>query len=160
MLQILQTTVYTAVHIRMLKSSGHSVCESSLAELLTTMGPIPESRRKSILKQCRMDWAYIEDAQAEAGVSGQKLFLATDRQQVDLDNRLMAHGAVSYHTGIFKPTCPYGLMVDFWLMVDSQVLICNMASSIDWNVCNVRISRGRPCHNWVNHTWPHWSGAY
>lgn len=31
---ILQTPTYTAVHNRMLKSSGHSVCERSLEELL------------------------------------------------------------------------------------------------------------------------------
>lgn len=33
-------------------------------------------------------------------MAGQKIFLATDRQRVELDKALMAHGAVSYHTGL------------------------------------------------------------
>eukprot|EP00667_Euglena_gracilis_P012967 EG_transcript_13346 len=148
---ILQTPTYTAVHNRMLKSSGHSVCERSLEELLGLMQPVSDQQRARILRQCRLDWAYIEEAQAEAGVAGQKIFLATDRQRVELDKALMAHGAVSYHTGIFRPTSPYGLLVDFWLMVDSALFICNMASSIDWNVCNVRLAWGAPCYNWLNH---------
>eukprot|EP00992_Anisonema_acinus_P014006 TRINITY_DN9051_c0_g1_i2.p1 TRINITY_DN9051_c0_g1~~TRINITY_DN9051_c0_g1_i2.p1 ORF type:complete len:489 (+),score=95.84 TRINITY_DN9051_c0_g1_i2:88-1554(+) len=156
---VLQTPLYVAVHHRMLKSEGHSICERQLKEMVASLD-LGDEERAHVVKQCRVDIPYIERAQRATGTVGQRVFLASDRQRADVDEQLMAHGAVSYHTGLFRPTSPLGLMVDFWLMVGSSTLVCNMASSIDWNVCNVRMARGKSCYNWYNHSWPRWSGAY
>ena len=39
------------------------------------------------------------------------------------------------------------MAIDFWLMVESEIFLPNVLSSVGWNVCYLRIQRGKSCYN-------------
>eukprot|EP00668_Euglena_longa_P002250 GGOE01002597.1.p1 GENE.GGOE01002597.1~~GGOE01002597.1.p1 ORF type:complete len:416 (-),score=76.95 GGOE01002597.1:97-1344(-) len=137
---------YTAVHVRNLEGS----CKRMMASLLWAINGTAQ-QRWAALQQCDMNLPYITAAQA--GHGKQRIFLATDGQIPEIDRRLMAHGAVQFKSDIYAHHSLFFMAADFWLMCEADVFCPNILSSVDWNVCAIRMGRGRSCFNFF--TDPH-----
>eukprot|EP00997_Jenningsia_sp_PLL12_P011661 NODE_9359_length_372_cov_31.083591_g8456_i0.p2 GENE.NODE_9359_length_372_cov_31.083591_g8456_i0~~NODE_9359_length_372_cov_31.083591_g8456_i0.p2 ORF type:complete len:107 (-),score=36.51 NODE_9359_length_372_cov_31.083591_g8456_i0:50-343(-) len=86
---------------------------------------------------------------AQSALRGRKqiVFLATDAQDKEKDERVMQYGAVRYQSTVHDHNSLFFMAVDLWLMIEADIYLPNVLSSVDWNVCAARFARGRDCYN-------------
>eukprot|EP00668_Euglena_longa_P030320 GGOE01037783.1.p1 GENE.GGOE01037783.1~~GGOE01037783.1.p1 ORF type:complete len:509 (+),score=111.47 GGOE01037783.1:91-1527(+) len=134
---------YTAVHLRNFEGK----CAFLMSRLLWAINAT-ESQHRAAPQQCEMSPRYIATAQKHRVGVKQVVLLASDRQAPAREAPILRYGAVQYTSAVHSAQSLFLLAVEFWLMVDAELFLPNVLSSVGWNVCQRRMQMGKDCYQY------------
>lgn len=144
---------YFAVHLRQRERECMKEVRDSFDDGAAHLGRLGAAARTVISTQCAVTVPHVRCLQQSLGLRDTfPMFLASDHQNLALEQDLVAHGAVMYEGGRFHTREIGGLKgmaVDFFLMARARYFTGNQLSSVTQNACFMRLGSGRGCHGVV-----------
>ena len=149
---------YFGLHLRQREKDCLKEVYESFEDGVMDLASVNADERTVIKTQCAMTVAHVAALQQSLGFvpKGNTLdgamFLASDHENMVLENSLVAAGAIMYKGGKFHTKelgGMKGLAVDFFVLTRGKYFTGNQLSSVSQNVCYIRLGRGEACHGFV-----------
>jgi hypothetical protein len=149
---------YFGLHLRQrekecMKEMGHTWADGGAA-----LEGVPEAVQRAIEGQCAVTVGQFDGLVAGlrlavgSETAQERLFLASDHQNMALEKSLVGRGAVMYAGGKFHTREMGGLEglgVDFHMLQRAAHFTGNQLSSVSQNVCFHRLGKGLGCEGFV-----------
>lgn len=138
---------YFGVHLRQRELMCFDEMDHSFGNAVELTAVSAEARAR-VRRQCRMSLLELTSILREStGTTSYPLFVASDKQNPELDKALKDSGAT------FAPDdgTLLSLAVDFFMLghINAKYFAGNQLSSISQNVCFRRFGRGMSCNNYL-----------